>query len=103
MGRQAVVYCHSFGWGEREKDKIPRMARLRKRCTRFVDAVVPRSRAGVPSIVLSTDNEEKLGDGLETVLGFFDVISYFGEELPKCRPMLEATFLKFVRENRPLT
>ena len=55
--------------------------------------------------VYSTDNEEKLGDGLETVLGFFDVISYFGEELPKwgnvCqyRPMLEATFLKFVREN----
>ena len=38
-------------------------------------------------------------------LGFFDVISYFGKELPKggnvCqyRPMLEATFLKFVREN----
>ena len=55
--------------------------------------------------VFSTDNEEKLGDGLETVPGFFDVISYFGKELPKwgnvClhRPMLEATFLKFVREN----
>ena len=55
--------------------------------------------------VFSTDNEEKLGDGLETVLGFFDVISYFGKELPKWgnvrqyRPMLEATFLKFVREN----
>ena len=55
--------------------------------------------------VFSTDNEEKLGDGLETVLGFFVVISYFGKELPKwgnvCqdRPMLEATFLKFVREN----
>ena len=55
--------------------------------------------------VFSTGNEEKLGDGLETVLGFFDVISYFGQELPKwgnvCqyRPMLEATFLKFVREN----
>ena len=55
--------------------------------------------------VFSTDNEEKLGDGLETVLGFFDVISYFGQELPKwgnvCqyRPILEATFLKFVREN----
>ena len=55
--------------------------------------------------VFSTDNEEKLGDGLETVLGFFDVISYFGKELPKwgnvCqyRPMLEATLLKFVREN----
>ena len=52
-----------------------------------------------------TDNEEKLGDGLETVLGFLDVISYFGKELPKwgnvCqyRPMLEATFLNFVREN----
>ena len=28
--------------------------------------------------VFSTDNEEKLGDGLETVLGFFDVVSYFG-------------------------
>ena len=55
--------------------------------------------------VFSTDNEEKLGDGLETVLGFFDVISYFGNELPKwgnvCqyRAMLEATFLKFVRGN----
>ena len=55
--------------------------------------------------VFSTGNEEKLGDGLETVLGFFDVISYFGKELQKwgnvCqyRPMLEATFLKFVREN----
>ena len=55
--------------------------------------------------VFSTDNEEKLGDGLETVLGFFDVMSYFGQELPKwgnvCqyRPMLEDTFLKFVREN----
>ena len=55
--------------------------------------------------VFSTHNEEKLGDGLETVLGFFDVIFYFGEELPKCgnvchyRPMLEATFPKFVREN----
>ena len=55
--------------------------------------------------VFSTDKGEKLGDGLETVLGFFDVTSYFGEELPKwgnvCqyRPMLEATFLKFVREN----
>ena len=55
--------------------------------------------------VFSTDNEEKLGDGLETVLGFFDVISYFGKELPKrgnvrqYRPMLEAAFLKFVREN----
>ena len=33
--------------------------------------------------VFSTDNEEKLGDGLETVLGLFDVISYFGKELPK--------------------
>ena len=33
--------------------------------------------------IFSTDNEEKLGDGLETVLGFFDVISYFGNELPK--------------------
>ena len=32
--------------------------------------------------VFSTDNEEKLGDGLETVLGFCDVISYFGKELP---------------------
>ena len=55
--------------------------------------------------VFSTDNEEKLGDGLETVLRFFDVISYCGKELPKwgnvCqyRPMLEATFLKFVRES----
>ena len=55
--------------------------------------------------MFSPPNEEKLGDGLETVLGFFDVISYFGQELPKwgnvCqyRPMLEATFLKFVREN----
>ena len=47
----------------------------------------------------------KVGDGLETVLAFFDVISYFGKELPQrgnvCqyRPVLEATFLKFVREN----
>ena len=46
--------------------------------------------------IFSTDNEEKLRGGLETVLGFFDVISYFGKELPKwgnvCqyRPMLEA-------------
>ena len=33
--------------------------------------------------VFSTDNEEKFGDGLETVLGFFDVTSYFGQELLK--------------------
>ena len=31
--------------------------------------------------VFSTDNEEKLGDGLETALRFFSVISYFGKEL----------------------
>ena len=74
------------------------MARLRKRCIRFVDAMVLGQEQAYR--VFSTDNEEKLGDGLETVLGFFDVISYFGKELPKwgnvCqyRPMLEATFLK---------
>ena len=34
--------------------------------------------------VFSADNEEKLGDGLETVLGFFDVISYFVANTDKC-------------------
>ena len=45
--------------------------------------------------VFSTDNEEKLGDGLETVLGWGNVCQY--------RPMLEATFLKFVRETSHMT
>ena len=76
MGRRAVVHCHSFGRDEREKNQIP--------CGDYgnpVYALWTRWFLGQEQAyrVFSTDNEEKLGDGLETVLGFFDVISYFGQ------------------------
>ena len=96
----------TFRWDERERQNSAYGAPTEtlytlRRCVGFSG----RSRRTEYSPSTDNENEEKLGDGLETVLGFFDVISYFRDELPKwgnvCqyRPMLEATFLKFVGEN----
>ena len=34
--------------------------------------------------MFSTDNAEKLADGLEMLIGFFEIMVHFQEELPQC-------------------
>ena len=47
-GKQLWVDKLSYIVTHLEKDQIPCVARLRKRCIRFVDALVPWSGAGIP-------------------------------------------------------